>query len=43
LLSGAFQMPAATIRKRQSVHLENSLPVICSFYVEELRKEAKGL
>lgn len=43
LLTGAFQMPAAAIRKRQSIHLENSLPVICSFYVEDLRKEAKGL
>lgn len=43
LLSGDFQIPAPATRKRQSIHLENSLPVICSFYVNDLRKDTKGL
>ena len=42
LLSGAFQLPPASKRHRRAVPLAAALPVICSLYVEQLRKEAKG-
>ena len=42
LLSGAFQLPPASKRHRRTVPLAAALPAICSLYVEQLRKEAKG-
>jgi len=42
-LSGAFSLPSAAERTREAVPLSGSLPVICNFYVEELRREAGGL
>ena len=43
LLTGAFQLPRRSLQGEKAVHLETSLPVICGFYVDQLRKEAKGL
>lgn len=42
LLSGAFKLPAAAKRNERAIALSRSLPVICNFYVEELRREARG-
>jgi hypothetical protein len=43
LLCGAFELPARGERVRRAVPLAKSLPVMCNFYVESLRKEARGL
>jgi cation diffusion facilitator CzcD-associated flavoprotein CzcO len=43
LLSGSFELPPRDERTRQAVPLASSLPVMCNFYVEALRKEAGGL
>jgi cation diffusion facilitator CzcD-associated flavoprotein CzcO len=42
LLSGAFELPGRDERTRAAVSLASSLPVMCNFYVEGLRKEAGG-
>ena len=42
LLSGAFQLPPANKRHHRAVPLAAALPVICSLYVEQLRREARG-
>lgn len=42
LLSGAFELPSAKTRSKRATVLASSLPVICNFYVEELRREARG-
>jgi hypothetical protein len=41
LLSGAFALPAPAERQRLAVPLARSLPVICNFYVDELRQQAR--
>jgi len=43
LLSGAFSLPSRRRRERKAVPLTSSLPVMCGFYVESLRREAGGL
>jgi len=43
LLCGAFRLPAALDREREGISLQGSLPVICNFYVDELRRQAGGL
>lgn len=43
LLSGAFEQPPANKRREHAIPLAGSLPALCNFYVEELRKEAMGL
>jgi dimethylaniline monooxygenase (N-oxide forming) len=43
LLAGDFMLPSADRRARGAVSLQRSLPIICNFAVEELRKEAGGL
>lgn len=43
LLSGAFTMPGREDRSRDAVQLASTLPVMCNFYVDELRKESGGL
>jgi len=43
LLSGSFELPSTATRQRRSTPLARSLPEICNFYVEELRREAGGL
>ena len=40
LLSGSFALPRSEERTRKAVPLASSLPVMCNFYVEALRKEA---
>lgn len=42
LLSGGFKLPSSTDRRRNAVPLAHSLPVICNFYVEDLRREARN-
>lgn len=42
LLSGAFDLPGREERSREAVPLASSLPVMCNFYVEALRKQAGG-
>lgn len=42
LLAGAFKLPPSGERRERSIPLARSLPVICNFYVEQLRKEAQG-
>jgi len=42
LLSGAFDLPSSTHRKAKAIPLARSLPVMCNFYIEDLRKEARG-
>jgi cation diffusion facilitator CzcD-associated flavoprotein CzcO len=42
LLSGAFRLPRRAVREREAVPLASTLPVMCNFYVEGLRKEAGG-
>jgi len=43
LLTGAFSLPDRAGRTRKAVPLASSLPVMCGFYVEALRREAGGL
>jgi dimethylaniline monooxygenase (N-oxide forming) len=43
LLAGAFTLPDRKVRSNEAVALASSLPVMCSFYVEALRKQAGGL
>lgn len=42
LIKGSFKLPSQSQQARSSKPLEESLPVICGFYVHRLRKEAKG-
>ncbi|MDA1075901.1 MAG: hypothetical protein O3A63_14220, partial [Proteobacteria bacterium] len=42
LLTGQFILPDANKRRRRGVSLRRSLPVMCSLYVEALRKDAGG-
>jgi cation diffusion facilitator CzcD-associated flavoprotein CzcO len=42
LLDGAFELPGREDRSRKAIALASSLPVMCNFYVETLRKEAGG-
>ena len=42
LLSGGFALPPREWRSRKAVPLASSLPVMCNFYIEALRKEAGG-
>jgi cation diffusion facilitator CzcD-associated flavoprotein CzcO len=42
LLTGAFALPGREERSRKAVALASTLPVMCNFYVEALRKEAGG-
>jgi dimethylaniline monooxygenase (N-oxide forming) len=42
LLGGAFTLPPPVERDRDAVALARSLPVICNFYVDELRRQAGG-
>jgi cation diffusion facilitator CzcD-associated flavoprotein CzcO len=41
-LRGDFALPGPGERTREAVPLATSLPVICSFYVEDLRRQAGG-
>lgn len=43
LLSGSFNLPDCSERERSAVSLATTLPAMCNFYVDELRKEAGGL
>jgi hypothetical protein len=43
LLSNGFELPSTTERERLAVLLARTLPVMCNFYVEGLRREAGGL
>jgi len=43
VLAGGFALPGNKERKKRAVALVKSLPVICNFYVEQLRKEARGM
>lgn len=43
LLAGDFKLPDSTRRLQRAVSLQRSLPIICNFAVEELRREAGGL
>jgi len=42
-LTGAFALPERAERQRRAIPLARSLPVVCNFYIEELRREAGGL
>jgi cation diffusion facilitator CzcD-associated flavoprotein CzcO len=42
LLSGAFELPSAKKRTKQATSLAHSLPIMCTFYVEQLRKQSRG-
>jgi dimethylaniline monooxygenase (N-oxide forming) len=42
LLAGKFKLPSAAHRSSNATELARSLPVMCNFYVERLRKEARG-
>jgi hypothetical protein len=42
LLAGAFELPGHEERSREAIPLSSTLPVMCNFYVEALRKEAGG-
>jgi len=42
LLSGAFKLPPGSRRRRHAVRLASALPVLCNFYIEALRSEARG-
>ena len=42
-LSGRFRLPPPNERARQARSLAGSLPVMCNFYIEQLRREAGGL
>jgi dimethylaniline monooxygenase (N-oxide forming) len=41
-LRGDFALPGPGERTREAIPLATSLPVICSFYVEDLRRQAGG-
>jgi hypothetical protein len=43
LLSGGFALPDNEQRSKRAIALADSLPVICNFYIEGLRKEARGI
>lgn len=43
LLTGAFELPPNKIRAKRAITLAKSLPLMCNFYVEKLRREAGGL
>ncbi|MFK8049744.1 MAG: flavin-containing monooxygenase [Halioglobus sp.] len=43
LLTGAFELPASKTRIKRATPLAKSLPLMCSFYVDKLRREAGGL
>jgi cation diffusion facilitator CzcD-associated flavoprotein CzcO len=43
LLSGSFNLPDTAQRNAKAATIMRTEPVICPFYVEELRKEAGGL
>ncbi|MEM7412086.1 MAG: NAD(P)-binding domain-containing protein [Myxococcota bacterium] len=43
LLSGRFALPSREERATRAVSLQATLPVMCNFYVEGLRREAGGL
>ena len=43
LLSGSFRLPSKAKQCSKAVHLSNSLPIICHFYVDNLRRQAGGL
>jgi len=40
LLGGDFELPSAEDRQRRAVSLARSLPVLCNFYVDELRRQS---
>ena len=42
LLSGGFKLPSEIKRRDRAITLARTLPVICNFYVEELRRESRG-
>jgi len=42
LLGGAFAVPARAARARRAIPLASTLPVMCNFYVEDLRREWGG-
>lgn len=42
LLCGNFTLPPSEQRNRQAIALARALPVVCNFYVETLRKQARG-
>jgi len=41
LLAGAFELPGHEKRSREAIALASSLPVMCNFYVESLRKQSR--
>ena len=43
LLTGALELPTSKIRSKRAIPLAKSLPLMCNFYVEKLRREAGGL
>lgn len=43
LLGRAFNLPIPGDQQRQAVPLTSSLPVLCNFYIDELRRQAGGL
>jgi cation diffusion facilitator CzcD-associated flavoprotein CzcO len=43
LLSGTFALPSPEERSRQAIPLATTLPVMCNFYVDALRREAGQL
>lgn len=42
LLAGKFTLPSSANRSANATELARSLPAMCNFYVERLRKEARG-
>jgi cation diffusion facilitator CzcD-associated flavoprotein CzcO len=42
-LAGGFTLPDNAKRNKHAIALADSLPVICNFYIEGLRKEARGM
>ncbi|MFT4822828.1 MAG: cation diffusion facilitator CzcD-associated flavoprotein CzcO [Halioglobus sp.] len=40
LLTGSFKLPESKIRQKHAIALAKSLPLMCNFYVEKLRREA---
>jgi hypothetical protein len=43
LMQGKFALPRAEKREHAAVLLSRSLPVVCNFYVDQLRSQAGGL
>jgi hypothetical protein len=43
LLAGSFALPGREERVQGAVRLASALPIMCDAYVEDLRKEARGL